>query len=161
MGKISRVIALAAFLFASTIAPVLATTIASLTVTTAVTAQVTAPLQFRGGAPESLGIQANFTYGSGGTTVDGWVQTSFDSGATWTDVVNFHFTTSSLRAAYNLSSLTPVTTQYTATDGTLASNTAKDGVIGNLVRLKYTTVGTYAGGTTLKVDVQSRSLATP
>ena len=123
------------------------------TITTAVTAVTTVPVQAGGTSPQTLIIQGNFTYGSGGTTADAWVQTSLDGGTTWVDIANFHWTTSSLRSIYNLSSETPVTTQYTATDGTLTANTAKDGILGTLYRVKYTTVGTYAGGTMLEVDI--------
>ena len=122
------------------------------TITTAVSALTSAPLQTGGVAPQALTIQCNFTYGSGGTSADAWVQTSLDGGTTWVDIANFHFTTSSLRAIYNLVAITPVATQYTATDGSLTANTAKDGILGSLYRVKYTTVGTYAGGTTLQVD---------
>ncbi len=125
-------------------------------ITTAVTTVTTTPLQFRDGNPESAVLQAAFTYGSGGTTADAWVQTTFDGGVTWTDVANFHFTTSTARFAYNLSALTPVTTEYTPTDGTLAANTSKDGLLGAWWRVKYTTTGTYAGGTNLRVDMQAR-----
>lgn len=136
------------------------TILANLALTTAVAAQTTPTLQFASGyAPTNALIQGTFTYGSGGTSADAWVQTSADGGATWTDVANFHFTTSSARFAYNLSSLTPVTSEYTPTDGTLSANTAKDGLIGPLWRVKYTTVGTYAGGTTLRVDVIAAHLA--
>lgn len=137
--------------------PALAANVASIAITTAQTAAVTTAYQFRDGQPRDLTIQCNFTYGSGGTTADAWVQTSVDGGQTWIDVANFHFTTSSLRAIYNLSATTPITTQYTATDGTLAANTAKDGILGTLIRVKDTTTGTYAGGTTLSVDVSSSS----
>lgn len=129
-------------------------------VTTAVTATVTTPEQFRDGNPESAIIQGTFTYGSGGTTADAWVQTSADEGGTWTDVANFHFTTSSARFLYNLSALTPKTTEYTPTDGTLAANTAIDGLLSALWRVKYTTTGTYAGGTILRVDVAPRGRMT-
>lgn len=129
------------------------TTLANLTITTAVAAQTTTPIQFRDGRPENVAMQANLTYGSGGTTVDAWVQMSLDDGLTWIDCTNFHFTTSSLRVYANLSALTVITVPYTATDGTLAANTSKDGVVGSQVRIKYTTVGTYAGGTTLRIDL--------
>ena len=69
----------------------------TLPITTAVTSQVTPALIKRDFAPESLVIQANFTYGSGGTSADAWVQTSLDGGTTWTDIANFHFTTASAR----------------------------------------------------------------
>jgi hypothetical protein len=136
------------------------TALLSVPVTAAVTAQLGPVLQIRRatGMPVNAGLQANFTYGSGGTSADAWVQTSFDEGLTWCDVANFHFTTSSGRVLFNLSSLTPVTTQATPTDGTLAANTAKDGFVGSHWRVKYTTVGTYAGNTALRVDMISTGL---
>lgn len=140
--------------------PALATTVATLPITTAQSAQVTTALQFRDARPQSLAIEGIFTYGSGGTSADAWVQTSLDGGNTWIDVANFHFTTASAKFAYNLSALTPVTTEYTPTDGTLSANTSKDGILGPLIRVKYTTVGTYAGGTLLTVSVQGPSRAT-
>lgn len=129
-------------------------------ITTAVTAVAGTAEQFREGNPESAIIQGTFTYGSGGTTADAWVQTSVDEGGTWIDVANFHFTTASARFLYNLSALTPVTTEAAPTDGTLAANTAKDGFLGPLWRAKYTTTGTYAGGTVLRVDVAPRGRMT-
>lgn len=125
--------------------------------TTAVTAQVSIAQQTDKGASQgSVTLQANFVYGSGGTSADAWVQTSLD-GLTWTDVANFHFTTASARFIFNLSSLTPVTTEYVPTDGTLASNTSKDGIVGPWWRVKYTTVGTYAG-TTMTVDLAGQQI---
>lgn len=124
------------------------------TITTAQTAAVTTPLQLRpvqGCMAQNMLLWGDFTYGSGGTSADAWVQTSVD-GDDWVDVANFHFTTSTAKFLFNISALTPVTTEYTPTDGTLAANTCKDGVLGTLWRVKYTTVGTYAGGTVLRVD---------
>jgi hypothetical protein len=46
----------------------------------------------------------------------------------------------------------------TPTDGALASNTAVDGIIGPLLRVKYASVGTYGGGTTFAIDVSSTRL---
>lgn len=132
------------------------------TITTAVTASVTTGTQLGTiGArnPQSAIIQGALTYGSGGTTISAWVQTSIDGGGTWADVANFSFTTASARFLYNLSALTPVTTQYTALDGTLTANTAKDGLLGQFWRVKYTTTGTYAGSTILRVDVIARGMA--
>lgn len=138
--------------------PLIARTLGVITITTAVTAVTTAPLQFaKGAAPNAVNIQCRFTYGSGGTTAKAWVQTSLD-GSNWTDVASCAFTTSSLRQVFNLSALTPVTTAYTATDGTLADNTVKDGIIGPQWRLKYTTTGTYAGSTVLAVDLNGAPL---
>lgn len=107
-------------------------------------------------APSSICVQANFTYGSGGTTVDAYFQTSVDGGATWIDIAQFHFTTTSQRFVYNLNSQTPVTTEYTATDGALSANTAKDGIVGPFYQVKLASTGTYAGNTTLRIDVSAQ-----
>ncbi len=103
------------------------------------------------GAHRSLLLQANFTYGSGGTTVDAYVQSSSDGGTTWSDLCNFHFTTSSQRRLFNLSSLTAVASQATPTDGAIAANTSVDGLSGDRLRVKWSSSGTYAGGTTLVI----------
>jgi hypothetical protein len=123
------------------------------TITTPVTNAVTPMLQRR---TQRYGVilQGNFIYGSGGTSVDAWVQTSIDGGATWCDVANFHFVLASLRQIANLSSLTPVA-PYTPTDGTLAANTVKDGLIGDRWRVKYTSVGTFGGNTQLMIDLSA------
>ena len=119
-------------------------------------------LQMRGSAPDELSrqpqFQGNLIYGSSGTTIDVWVQTSIDGGTNWTDIANFHWTTTGGRLLFNLSSATPVTTQYTPTDGTLAANTAKDGVLSNMYRAKYTTTGTYAGNTNVPIDLMTDGL---
>jgi hypothetical protein len=39
-----------------------------------------------------------------------------------------------------------------ATDGTLAAGTITNGLFGPKWRVKWTSVGTYAGGTTLRID---------
>jgi hypothetical protein len=154
MFKCIRTAALAISL-ASLAWPALATTLLNLTITTALTAQVSSSRQYRqssGLRPNSVSIQCRFTYGSGGTTFAAWVQTSLD-GATWIDVYQCSGTTSSVTNVVNLSSLTAITTNYVPTDGTLAANSVKDGIIGPWWRVKYTTTGTYAGGTTLLVDI--------
>jgi hypothetical protein len=106
-------------------------------------------------APRNVCVQGNFTFDSGGATVDAFVQTSIDNGATWVDIAQFHFTTASGRFLFNLNSQTPVTTEQPATDGALAANTAKDGILGNQIRVKYQTTGTYGGASSLSVDMQS------
>jgi hypothetical protein len=100
---------------------------------------------------KSVTLECIFTYGSGGTSAKVWVQTSLDGGSTWVDIASFAHTTSSVSRAYTLSALTPLTTIYTVTDGTLADNTCKDGLIGDQLRVKFTSVGTYAGATTCAV----------
>ncbi len=98
-----------------------------------------------------LAIECIFTYGSSGTSAKVWVQTSFDGGVTWVDIANFAHATTSLSRAYNLCALTPITSVYTVTDGSLADNTCKDGLIGDQLRVKFTSTGTYATTTTMAV----------
>lgn len=100
---------------------------------------------------KSLGIYINFDYGSGGTSVDVYVQTSFDGGTTWMDIAQYSGTTSDQKRAYNLSALTPVTSIYTPIDGSMTANTCKDGFIGDQLRVKFTSVGTYGTSTTMQV----------
>lgn len=119
------------------------------TITTAVTAALSGTSTIRN--VRSLALQATFTYGSGGTSAKAWVQTSLDGGTTWFDIASFAFTTSSATRIYNLDTAA-VTTIYTPTDATITDNTAKSGILGDKFRVKYTTTGTYAGGTTLRID---------
>jgi hypothetical protein len=123
--------------------------------TTAQSAALSSVLQFRDSGRESVELQATFTYGSAGTSADAWVQTSVDGGATWTDVAEFRFTTASARFEFNLSSLTPSTTEVIPTDGAMTANTSLDGVLGPMWRVKWTSVGTYAGNTNLRVDLMA------
>ncbi len=132
--------------------------LATLAITSAISpALTTTPVPLLG-APRNLTIQGNFTYGSGGTSVDAYVQTSIDGGVTWCDICNFHFTTSSARKIFNLNSQTSETTQVTPTDGSIASNSAQDGILGTMLRVKYQSSGTYGGTTTLAIDVTSDQL---
>jgi hypothetical protein len=58
-------------------------------------------------------IQIKLAYGSGGTTLKVYVQTSLDQGSTWVDVSCSAFTTASATKIVNLSGLTPKTTAAT------------------------------------------------
>jgi hypothetical protein len=137
------------------------TTLLNVTLTTAVNPALTTPVfQFKsqtGEAPNRLTCQCTFTYGSGGTTADVYLQTSFDSGVTWCDVMNFHALTTSLTSVFNLSALTPVAI-FAPQDGAISANTLKDGVVGDRLRVKYKSSGTYAASTSLRVDVVSNRL---
>lgn len=136
------------------IPPAFAKRLAAIAVTTAVTGQTTTQIQVgRGAIPPSASIQMRFVYGSGGTTLAAWVQTSLDGGATWADVAAIAaVTTASLTSVFNVSSFTPALTPIALTDGSLAAGTAKDGMLGPLWRVKLTTTGTYVGST-LFVDI--------
>jgi hypothetical protein len=101
-------------------------------------------------------IQARFVYGSGGTACKVYVQTSIDQGSTWVDVACVAFGTANATKVVNLSGLTPVTTPATPTDGTLTDNTCVDGILGDRLRVKVVSTGTYAGGTVVSVRAMER-----
>lgn len=130
-------------------------TLAALGVTTALSASTQTSIQDLDGM-KAVTIEAQFAYGSAGTSAKVWIQTTLDAGQTWLDIANFAFTTASATKVINLSGLTPVTTGITPTDGSMADNTVQDGVLGSALRAKITTTGTYAGTTSLSVRVNVR-----
>ena len=95
-------------------------------------------------------IALRFAYGSGGTNVKAYVQTSFDQGNSWCDVACVVFTTASETQLVNLSGMTPKSLTV-PTDGTLTDDTVLDGFLGDRLRIKVISTGTYAGSTTLSV----------
>src|SRR5262249_25797713 len=103
------------------------------------------------GSQPVIEAQANFVFGSGAaTTLNAYLQTSFDGGVNWCDVVSFtQFTTSSARVGARL--IQGAGAPVALTDGTLAAGSA-NALFGPWWRVKYVVVGTYGGGTTLRVD---------
>src|SRR4051812_40481865 len=97
----------------------------------------------------SVLVNLRFVFGSGGTGVVAYVQTTADSAQTPIDIAAVAFGTSSENAAFNFSALTPKTTQITPTDGALTSDTTVDGIVGDQYRVKIVVTGTYAGSTQL------------
>lgn len=130
--------------------------LAATTITTAVTGVTTSPILKLAGMAYLI-VQAVLVYGSSGTTVKAWVQTSVD-GVKWADIINFPFTTSS-STQLGIASLysSTLTAPVIPTDGTAADNTVTNGVLGNQLRVKYTTTGTYGGSTTLAITGIAKS----
>lgn len=104
----------------------------------------------------AISIQIEFDYGSGGTEVKAYVQTSLDQADTWIDVISATFTLASAIKIFNLSALTPVTEAVAPTDGSLGDDYVVDGILGDRLRVKYTSTGTFAGQTRLKVGAVAR-----
>lgn len=125
------------------------------TITTALTGWVTDTFKFSNAFPKVLTVHASFTYGSAGTNAKAWIQTSFDNGSTWIDVMCFAFTTSTAQKVAQVGNFAS-TAVVTPTDGSLADNTVVGGILGPLLRVKVTTVGTYADSTTLKLQAMVR-----
>ena len=130
------------------------TKICDLGITSAITA---AAQEYKNGfgKPQALTIIASATVTGGGTTMKAWVQTSLDGGATWYDIANFAFTTSSGIKLHNLDGRATVA-NATPTSGTMADNTVQHGLIGERFRALVTTTGTYSAGTKLEIWVEAR-----
>ncbi len=132
-------------------------------ITTAVTGSVITDGVSSGGVAQSLidgldfmaavTLQANFVYGSSGTTAKVDVETSLD-GVNWVPIARFAFTTASASKLFNLSGLTPKTTAVTP--ATLSDDSVVDGILGDRLRAKITTTGTYAGNTSIAVRAAVR-----
>lgn len=128
----------------------------STTIGAAAANQVSSVLDFRANGtkmPLNLIVQFSFAYGGGGTSIAAYLQTSFDGGISWQDVASFSATTAAKRTVLSMARQTSVLVPITNTDGALAADTAISGVFGPIFRVKYTSVGTYTGATSLRVDV--------
>jgi hypothetical protein len=100
--------------------------------------------------------QFRLAYGSGGSSIKAYLQTSLDQGTTPVDIACIVFAAAGETEIINLSGLTPKTTQVQPTDGALADDTCLDGVLGDRLRLKIVSTGTYAGSTVLSVRAAVR-----
>ena len=104
----------------------------------------------------ALAAQIRLAYGSGGTAIKAYLQTSLDQGVTAIDVACFTFAMTTAVKARNLSALTPKTADIVPTDGALAEDTSVDGVLGDKFRLKVVSTGTYGGSTVLSGRLVAR-----
>jgi hypothetical protein len=105
---------------------------------------------------QAVTVEAAFLYGSGGTTCKAYLQTSVDGGTTWVDVASFAFTTSAASKVSALNVYAALAAAVTPTDGTLADNTIVNGLIGDRLRVKVISTGTYAAATSIKVTLVQR-----
>lgn len=117
----------------------------------AVSATATTPITNMIGV-KYLIATAVFLYGAGGTTVKAYVQTSFDGGATWIDIMCFAFTTSAGTKVSAVTLNVALAASTVTTDGSMSDNTILNGLLGDQFRVKYVTTGTYTGATSLAVS---------
>lgn len=103
---------------------------------------------------ESCTLQANFTYGAGGTSIKGIVETSLDQGTTWIEVGRFAFTTSSAEKLFALLGAKEIVAALSP--AALSDDTAISGVFGARWRASILTVGTYTGNTGLSFRLNAR-----
>jgi hypothetical protein len=90
-------------------------------------------------------ISMQFIAGTGGTTCKAYLRQTFDSGATYQDIACAAFAITNAIKQFNVSGLTPHLSPVTPTDGTLADDTAVDGILGGDLDLKVISTGTYVG----------------
>jgi hypothetical protein len=101
---------------------------------------------------EAVTIEANFQYGSGGTTCSAIVATTFDGGTTWRHIARFDFTTTGAVKVVNLNGhLSKAVTAY----ADLASEGVLDGVLGDQLAVLVQSTGTYVN-TVLSVRASVR-----
>lgn len=127
------------------------------TITTAVTGVTTGSVNMSLVDVNALTLEAIFTYGSGGTTAKFWIQTRLGASGSWTDIANFAFTTASADKFSSLCNYIALAAATAKTDATLADNTILNGLLGDEIRVKYTTTGTYAGGTTILIIATTKA----
>lgn len=99
-----------------------------------------------------LALETIFVYGSGGTDAKVWIQTSLDGGTTWFDIASCVFAQTSTKKLQVVridpaSDITPATVPG---DAALTDDTVLH-VLGDRLRTKVTSTGTYGGSTTLAV----------
>lgn len=126
--------------------------LATTTLAGAVTAQTTEAVKGLHNM-QYLVCEAIFVRAGGGTTAKFWIQTSLDGGVTWVDIINFAFatTTASKLTAVVDNPATPLTPATAPTDGTLGDDAIVNGVLGSMLRVKYTTTGTYTGASSIAI----------
>jgi hypothetical protein len=98
-------------------------------------------------------LYAEFAYGSGGTACLVVIQTSINQGADWIDVCRFDFATANASKTANVSA---VSAAAVAAVAALGAEGKADGILGDRLRCKITSTGTYAGGTTVSVRAAVR-----
>lgn len=101
----------------------------------------------------SLTLYSNFDYGSGGTTVKVYLQTTFDGGDTWVDIAQHAFATADAKKISKVTRNVAAAAGSSAVDAALSDNTILEGIVGTHARIKVVSDGTYAGSTTLTLDV--------
>ena len=120
----------------------------------AVTDQVITEGAAAGGNSQSLidrldGMQAvtldvAFAYGSGGTALVVVIETRLGAGGGWIEIARFDFATATARKVATLNALAAKAVSAVAA---LGAEGVFDGVLGDALRARVTSTGTYAGST--------------
>jgi hypothetical protein len=101
---------------------------------------------------QCVSLLSKFVRAAGGTSCKVFLQTSLDDGATWIDIAQNAFLTTT---ANKIAAVKTAIARAVATpgDGTLADDTIVDGFIGDRLRAKYIVAGTYSGASSIAAFV--------
>lgn len=126
-------------------------TLAALAIGAAKTLSLLTPITDLDGM-QAVTLEANFQYGSSGTTCSAIVATTLDGGTTWRQIARFDFTTATAVKVANLNGhLSKAVTAYVD----LASEGVLDGILGDQLAVYLVSTGTYVN-TTLSVRASVR-----
>ena len=92
-----------------------------------------------------LTVMCNWTSGSSGTKATVYIQTCFDNQTTWTDIMAFAFASADAVKYLSVREETAVVADHVGTADALTDDTAVSGIIGQHVRARIVTTGTYSG----------------
>lgn len=133
------------------------------TITAALTGEVITAGVSAGGAAQAFidrlegmaaaTVFADFDYGSGGATCVVVVETSIDQGDNWIEVARLDFATADDKKTVCITAAQPA---LPSSVQALSSEGVVDGVLGDRLRAKVTSTGTYAGGTKVTVRAAVR-----
>lgn len=101
----------------------------------------------------SVTLFAEFVYGSGGTTCIVIVDTSLNQGEDWIEIARFDFATANRVAMATVSGAGPYAVTTLAA---LGAEGKRDGILGDRLRVRVTSTGTYAGNTSISVRAAVR-----
>lgn len=116
--------------------------LAALTITTALTSQAQTAIDELEGMT-SVTIEAEFSGGTGGTSLTALVQTRIGSGGTWREIASFDFTTAASKSCNIVANGSAAIAALAA----LSANTVLQGFLGTELRAVITSVGTYTDST--------------
>jgi len=101
---------------------------------------------------KTLAVLAKFVRAAGGGTLDVYIQTSLDGGATWMDIMNLTFGITTANQIGVVKTDIAVAAAVVPADAALTDDTILDGVLGDRIRCKYVAAGTaYSGASHITV----------
>lgn len=105
------------------------------------------------GSPLGFSYQITFSPTGGGTTCAAIIDTTVDDGQTWIDITRFDFTTT---AALVIGTNGSISNLAPAALAALTSGQQRP-FLGNRIRARVTTTGTYSTGSKIRIDYFPRA----